>query len=78
MAQKNMCIKENTSFPFHNYVKNCQRYSFMYAKAFKKYYIKMIWWLSSNHQVPRIIDLNNISPLKWQYWFDELLQSDAW
>ena len=26
---------------------------------------------------PRKIDLSNISPLKWQYWFDELLQSDA-
>ena len=41
MVKKNMCIKENTSFPFHNYVQNCQRYSFMYAKAFKNYYIKI-------------------------------------
>ena len=28
-------------------------------------------------RMPRMIDLNIISPLKWQYWFDELLQSDA-
>ena len=28
-------------------------------------------------RMPRKIDLSNISPLKWQYWFDELLQSDA-
>ena len=48
IVKKKMCIKENTSFLFHNYVQNCQRYSFMYARAFKNYYIKMIWWLSSN------------------------------
>ena len=42
IVKKKMCIKENTSFLFHNYVQNCQRYSFMYARAFKNYYIKMM------------------------------------
>ena len=45
IVKKKMCIKENTSFLFHNYVQNCQGSSFGYARAFKNYYIKMIWWL---------------------------------
>ena len=78
--KEKMCIKENTSFSFHNYAPNCQRY-FYACESVQKLLHQNDWmiifeFLSYNNNIngpnfddikcikPRMIDINDISPLK--------------